>query len=122
MKRVRDISVVVLWGTLFAVALDAWQTAHRAGHSLTELAALVWLMVMVVGGIVAAMVYLRTARWNARFESNQCPVCGYDLRATPDRCPECGNAVTSTESSNLPAWLNATALDLARTRSNRLGK
>ena len=43
--------------------------------------------------LIAPAVWLRRAirqRKELRQASGLCSVCGYDLRATPDRCPECG--------------------------------
>jgi hypothetical protein len=32
-------------------------------------------------------------------QPGRCPVCGYDLRATPQRCPECGTAFAAAAGS-----------------------
>jgi hypothetical protein len=49
-----------------------------------------WL-VTLSSGVFAVMLFVSHRR-NRPVEEGRCAVCGYDLRATPDRCPECGAA------------------------------
>jgi hypothetical protein len=70
----------------------AWEKTSAAGqHDTTMLIVPLWLP-----ACLAALLPLRWralhVRWRAdrRIRAGQCPRCGYDLRATPDRCPECG--------------------------------
>jgi len=48
-----------------------------------------WLISLIT--VIPPLLWLRRWRIYRRNRPGFCTVCGYDLRATPDRCPECGN-------------------------------
>ena len=56
-----------------------------------------WLIVLLLipAGVYAWRVIVARRARGAGF----CGVCGYDLRASPDRCPECGAAPTESNAT-----------------------
>jgi len=49
-----------------------------------------------LSGLLLGWTPLLRAAVRRRARAGLCPVCGYDLRASPERCPECGAVALTT--------------------------
>jgi len=81
--RVNPVVVVLMLALMVAAAIAAAVALWTAGPLAT-------FLLVVVLGTLAGFAWHRERIWRMRTESDHCPRCGYDVRATPDRCPECG--------------------------------
>jgi hypothetical protein len=85
----------------FDLEIVAWMKPERWGlnRESTHSAALRadgWTLPLPFWAVVLALAFLPGWRIQLRLRlfrrrrQGACPVCGYDLRASPGRCPECG--------------------------------
>jgi hypothetical protein len=75
--------------TCKATALHDWLQPSQWSGRLWSVAVPYWAIVVVFSILPGALVLRGIARTH-RSRAGHCPICGYDLRATPHRCPECG--------------------------------
>lgn len=54
-----------------------------------------WFALLVTGILPARWTREYVAGWRSRrrISAGMCGVCGYDVRASPERCPECGTTI-----------------------------
>jgi len=76
----------------FYVSRQVWASTNGMAY---EFAVPYWAMMLAT--LFAAYRFFTAGRQRR----DGCSVCGYDLRATPDRCPECGTAVKPTGGERL---------------------
>jgi hypothetical protein len=74
-----------------------WSRNDGAGKTkLLVLGTPYWAPALALALPPAAWLALAVRRLRRKRRPGACRVCGYDLRASPDRCPECGAPSTTT--------------------------
>ena len=91
------IPIWILWARYYVPipsgAIPPDFTARvRVAIRIQQMMLSIWVLGLIVCPIIAALISYKRKR--ASLQIGKCHVCGYDLRATPDRCPECGTIPT----------------------------
>jgi hypothetical protein len=98
------IGVVTLFLTgvmaiFFAIELGK---VDNSGSSISFAVFSLMVLAYVIYGFGICWIGFSTAekyvRANRRLRARLCPICGYDLRATPHQCPECGHSIEAAKS------------------------
>jgi len=75
----------------------------------------IWFLLLVFG-VLPGRAVVRWWRERRRASAGTCRVCGYDLRASPERCPECGTPRRVSLIKRLRAMLGLRPMPLPSTR------
>jgi len=79
------------------IALIGWGYLYYGSGWRIIVASLVWVSL----GVGAFLIWAKVEKqWPFALPPGHCKVCGYDLRATPDRCPECGTLTATSQLAN----------------------
>lgn len=75
-------------------------------HTIDETLLRVPMLYVFIAFAILPVIWFPRAYRSWRRCEGFCPLCGYDLRATPDRCPECGDAVLRSAPAVPPGCLS----------------
>jgi hypothetical protein len=73
-------------------------TGDSRGDVITSIYVRWWLLISF-NVIALALLLLRRLWRRSRIIPGRCAICGYDLRASPERCSECGTVCCSAPAS-----------------------
>jgi hypothetical protein len=86
-----------VWRNGYGFERHGWFLGMAKSRTRGDRFILAWAWVMPYWIVAAAplitslaLLYRRQARIRKKRDPRSCQLCGYDLRATPERCPECG--------------------------------